>query len=166
MDEDLEREMYGKTMERLADGGFVHYEISNFARPGFESRHNLKYWTGMPYLGVGAAAHSFIGGVRSANVCSPTEYVRKIRDHECPQSSRTSIGFAEELSERFFLGLRLVRGVSLTSLENEFGRQATGRYRETIKQLQERKLVALEGDMLKLTRLGLDYANQVWMEFL
>lgn len=166
VNEDLEREMYCRTIERLTEGGFVHYEISNFAKPGFECRHNLKYWTGKPYLGIGAAAHSYIGDIRAANITSPPEYIRRIRNHECPQSGRESIGFAEKLSERFFLGLRLIRGVSLTSLENEFGRQAIEKYRDTIRQLESRKLVILDGDMLKLTRLGLDYANQVWMEFI
>lgn len=166
VDEDLEREMYGMTIKRLGEHGFYHYEISNFAKPGSESRHNLKYWTGRPYLGIGAAAHSFIHGVRIANVCHPLEYIRKIRDKEYPQSSRESIGSQEQLSERFFLGLRLIRGVSLTNLKNEFGRQAVDRYTDTIKQLEDRKLVVVEGDMLRLTKLGLDYANQVWMEFI
>jgi len=166
VDEDLERAMHDRTIERLADNGFVHYEISNFAKPGFECRHNLKYWTGKPYLGIGAAAHSYIDDIRSANISNPPEYIRKIKNHESPQSIRDSIGFAEKLSERFFLGLRLIRGISLTSLENEFGRQAIQKYRDIIKQLEGRKLITLDGDMLKLTRLGLDYANQVWMEFL
>jgi oxygen-independent coproporphyrinogen-3 oxidase len=166
MDEDLEREMYARTMEKLGQAGLCHYEISNFARPGFESRHNLKYWTGSPYVGIGAAAHSFIEDTRAANISNPLEYMRKIKDNESPQISREPIGFEEKVSERFFLGLRLIRGVSLTSLEKEFGSQAVERYRETIRQLEDRKLVVIEGDMLRLTKQGLDYANQVWMEFL
>lgn len=166
VDEDLERDMYGRTLEKLAENGFIHYEISNFAKPGFESRHNLKYWTGRPYLGIGAAAHSFIHDIRASNVCNPQEYIRKIRNNESPQTNREHIGLQEKLSERFFLGLRLIRGVSLKSLQDEFGQQAIDKYRDTIKQLEDRKLVALEGDTLRLTRLGLDFANQVWMEFI
>lgn len=166
VEEDLERDMYGRTLEKLAENGFIHYEISNFAKPGFESRHNLKYWTGRPYLGIGAAAHSFIHDIRASNVCNPQEYIRKIRNNESPQTNREHIGLQEKLSERFFLGLRLIRGVSLKSLQDEFGQQAIDKYRDTIKQLEDRKLVALEGDTLRLTRLGLDFANQVWMEFI
>lgn len=166
VDDSLEREMYYQVIERLENAGFHHYEISNFSKPGFESRHNLKYWTGKPYMGLGAAAHSFIKDVRTANLCSPVEYIRNIRESTSTQSLCEKIGLEEKLSERFFLGLRLIDGVSLVQLEQEFGQEALNKHRATIKLLENKKLVMIEGDMLRLTRLGLDYANQVWMEFL
>lgn len=166
LDEDLEREMYHWAIKRLKDAGFHHYEISNFARPGFESRHNLKYWTGRPYVGIGAAAHSFICNERIANTGNPVEYIQKIRDNASCRASCKSIGPEEELSERFFLGLRLIEGVSLTGLKAEFGQQAVEKYSDTIQKLESKGLVTIAGDMLRLTAKGLDYANQVWMEFL
>jgi len=158
--------MYEKTIERLHKEGFYHYEISNFSRPNQESRHNLKYWTGRPYLGIGAAAHSFIRNVRTANSSDPAEYMNRLTARQSPQSFCEPIDSAERLSERFFLGLRLIQGVCLNSLKEEFGREAVDRYTETILKLERRKLVIVEGNRLRLSRLGLDYANQVWMEFL
>ncbi|MBP7174840.1 MAG: radical SAM family heme chaperone HemW [Thermoclostridium sp.] len=166
VDEDLEREMYHRAVQRLGDIGYCHYEISNFAKPGFESRHNLKYWTGKPYLGFGASAHSFFHDERVANVAEPLEYIGKIRENQSPRFFREAIGQSEKLSERFFLGLRLIKGISLKSMENEFGREAINNYSDTIKQLENRKLLIKEGDLLRLTKNGLDFANQVWMEFL
>ncbi len=166
VDEDLEREMYHRAIQRLGENGYCHYEISNFARPGYVSRHNLKYWTGKPYLGFGASASSFFHDERVANVGDPLEYIRKIRENESPWFSRETIGKSEKLSERFFLGLRLIQGISLTSLENEFGREAINHYSDTIRQLEGRQLLVKEGEMLRLTKKGLDFANQVWMEFI
>ncbi len=166
VDEDLEREMYHRTIQKLGENGYCHYEISNFARPNFVSRHNLKYWTGKPYLGFGASASSFFHDERVANVVDPLEYIRKIRENESPWFSREAIGKSEKLSERLFLGLRLIQGISLTSLENEFGREAINHYSDTIRQLEGRQLLVKEGEMLRLTKKGLDFANQVWMEFL
>lgn len=166
VDEDLEREMYHWAVERLKNAGFRHYEVSNFARPGFESRHNLKYWTGRPYVGIGAAAHSFIRNTRVANTGNPVEYIQKIGENVSPRTSREFITPEGELSERFFLGLRLIEGVSLAGLKVEFGQQAVDRYSDTIRKLESKGLVTVTDDMLRLTARGLDYANQVWMEFL
>lgn len=166
LDEDLEREMYHWAVDRLKNAGFRHYEVSNFARPGFESRHNLKYWTGRPYVGIGAAAHSFIRNTRVANTGKPVEYIQKIGENISPRTSCEFITPEGELSERFFLGLRLIEGVSLTGLKAEFGTQAVERYSDTIRKLESKGLVTVTDDMLRLTARGLDYANQVWMEFL
>lgn len=164
-DEELEREMYHWIIARLNKAGFRHYEISNFARPGFECRHNLKYWTGRPYLGIGSAAHSLIGKERLANTEHPVEYIRQIRENVSHRACCEILGPKEELSERFFLGLRLIDGVSLPGLQAEFGQEAVGIYGDTIRRLESKGLVTVDGDMLRLTRRGLDYANQVWMEF-
>ena len=167
VDEDLEAgECITGPFKGLGRNGYCHYEISNFARPGYVISHNLNYLTGKPYLGFGASASSFFHDERVANVGDPLEYIRKIRENESPWFSRETIGKSEKLSERFFLGLRLIQGISLTSLENEFGREAINHYSDTIRQLEGRQLLVKEGEMLRLTKKGLDFANQVWMEFI
>lgn len=166
VNEDLEREMYYWVIKRLNDEGFRHYEISNFAKPGFQSRHNIKYWTGKPYIGFGAAAHSYVNDIRYSNIESPVEYIRRIREGKSPVVAREYIGPDEKLSERFILGLRMIDGVNLKDIENEFGRDALKKYDDKIKMLVEKNLVCIENDMLKLTKPGLDFANQVWVEFI
>lgn len=164
--EDLEREMYYWVISRLSDSGFIHYEISNFARPGFECIHNLKYWTNNPYIGIGAAAHSYINDVRYSNIENPVEYIRKINNGESPRVMSELIGQEERLSERFILGLRLIEGINLSKLEQEFGYEAIQKYKKKIKILKEKNLVCVENGWLKLTKYGLDYANLVWVEFI
>lgn len=166
VDESLEREMYYLVIKRLEEAGFHHYEISNFSRPGKECRHNLKYWTGRPYFGFGAAAHSFVQDKRLANQANPMEYIRSIKKCESARISEDKIGPDEKLSERLILGTRLISGVSLTQLEQEFGSEALQRHRAAIEKLTAEGLICFDGDMLRLTKRGLDYANQVWMEFL
>jgi len=165
-DEDLEREMYYWAIKRLNDAGFKHYEISNFAKPGFECRHNMKYWTCKPYLGFGAAAHSYIDDMRYSNTENPAEYISRICEGKSPVKTREEIGADEKLSERFILGLRLIDGVDLKKIEREFGSEALRKYDGRIKILEEKALVSTENGMLKLTNLGLDFANQVWVEFI
>ena len=166
VDESLEREMYYQAIETLKKFGFHHYEISNFSKPGFECRHNLKYWTGKPYIGVGAAAHSFIRDERTANITNPALYIQKIKANVSPMISSEKIDPEEKLSERLILGLRIIDGVSMLELEQEFGPEALDRHRAAIERMEKRNLLYFDGDMLRLTTIGLDYANQVWMEFL
>jgi len=166
VDEDLEREMYYWTIRRLNDAGFKHYEISNFAKPGFQSKHNIKYWTGRPYIGFGAAAHSYINNTRYSNIANPVEYIRRTKEGKSTMDSVEHIGPDEKLSERFILGLRLVDGINLKDLELEFGSEALKKYDGKIKMLIGKNLLCFENDMLKLTKAGLDFANQVWLEFI
>ena len=166
INEDLEREMYYWAIRRLKESGFVHYEISNFAKPGYQSVHNLKYWTGKPYIGFGAAAHSYIGDIRYSNTENPVEYIMGIREGKPVTEPGKYIGSDEKLSERFILGLRLVEGIDMKQLKQEFGDEAVAKYNERIRMLMGKNLLCLENGMLKLTKTGLDYANQVWIEFI
>lgn len=165
-DEDLEREMYYWAIKRLSDAGFKHYEISNFAKTGYQCRHNLKYWTCKPYIGFGAAAHSYIDDTRYSNTEKPSEYIDRINEGKSPVVMSEYIGPDEKLSERFILGLRLIDGVDLRQTEQVFGKEALEKYNEKIKMLTERRLVYIENGKLKLTKKGLDFANQVWLEFI
>lgn len=165
-DDELERQMYGYAIAKLAEKGFRHYEISNFSRPGFECMHNIKYWSCKPYLGFGAAAHSFFHNIRSSNLTNPVEYIKILKRGLSPEATAETINNEQRLSERFILGLRLTDGISLKMLECEFGSKAVDKYKRKIALLEDKQLVYMDKDMLKLTKTGLDYANQVWLEFI
>jgi len=146
--DDLIAEFYETAVERLAAMGLARYEISNFARPGFESRHNLKYWKREPYLGFGADAHSFDGARRWSNVESAGEYVNEsgVRSHESE---------CDPVGERFFLGLRLSEGIE-GSWEP---------FEDAIRRLIEDGLLEAAGERLRLTNRGVMVSNDVFSEF-
>ena len=143
-------DMYEAAVEGLARLGVERYEISNFARPGFESVHNLKYWRLEPYAGFGADAHSFDGKLRTQNVEQAAEYV------ESPRPSATPANPAEE---KFFLGLRLAGGVRPDASEWK-------RYEEPISRFVSDGLLVREGDTIRLTERGILVSNEVFEEFI
>ncbi len=153
-EEDIVR-MYEAAVERLAELGLRRYEISNFALPGYESRHNLKYWRREPYLGFGPDAHSFDGRTRWQNVESAEEYVARMVRRESVVESREP---ADSESERFFLGLRLAEGMRP-------GAAAWERHGEALRRFIEAGLLAREGETLRLTPRGILLSNEVFEEF-
>jgi oxygen-independent coproporphyrinogen-3 oxidase len=171
-DEDSVARFYTTACERLDSAGIRQYEISNFARPGFESRHNLKYWTRQPYLGFGVDAHSMLlaaeGELRDAGVDAlrfgtPGELARFLtwdREPACDIISRTSA-----LEETFFLGLRLNRGVSLAEVAAEFGMQEVRELDGIISDLLQDELARLERGRLLLTPKGRLLSNEVFERF-
>ncbi len=154
--EDLVADLYETAVERLAALGIAQYEISNFARAGRESLHNLKYWTLEPYAGFGADAHSFDGAVRRNNVEPPEEYTGRIERGESPCAG---IVAARPFEERLFLGLRLSRGLRPT--DEEWRRLEAPIARHRAAGLLER-----DGEILRLTRRGVLLSNEVFQEFL
>jgi oxygen-independent coproporphyrinogen-3 oxidase len=154
--EDRIVEFYESAVERLAAMGLARYEISNFARPGLESRHNLKYWLLEPYAGFGADAHSFDGAMRSQNVESVEEYVKRWEAGESP-CAETSSAHGDE--ERFFVGLRLARGIEPTGDEWR-------RHEAPIRRFVHDGLLACDGNRLRLTNRGVLLSNEVFQEFL
>lgn len=149
-------EMYETALRELERMGIRRYEISNFARPGFESLHNLKYWRLEPYLGFGADAHSFDGTIRRQNVESAQEYVDRAHDGRpvCVESV-----CAQPDEERFFVGLRLAEGVRLQAGEQE-------RFQQPISRFVAEGLLAIEGQTLRLTDRGVLFSNEVCAEFI
>jgi oxygen-independent coproporphyrinogen-3 oxidase len=150
--EDQVAEFYELAVERLAGMGIRRYEISNFARPGFESRHNLKYWRREPYLGFGADAHSFDGAWRWQNIGDAAHYVRAVRAGQPPVSARAP---ADAESERLFLGLRLDGGVA--ELPSPFA--------EPIERFVREGLLLRQDGRLRLTPRGVLLSNEVFAEF-
>ena len=132
--------------------GIPRYEISNFARPGFESRHNLKYWRLEPYVGFGADAHSFDGKQRWQNVESVTDYVAR-------ESPRAEIMPANPTEEKFFVGLRLTEGIRPNAEDWQ-------RYRIPIRRFLDAGLLERDGRALRLTSRGVMVSNEVFQEFL
>jgi oxygen-independent coproporphyrinogen-3 oxidase len=153
--DDLIAELYETAVAELDRIGIHRYEISNFGRPGFESLHNLKYWRLEPYLGFGADAHSFGGGLRSQNVESAAEYVERIQQGQSPRLSSVPANQAEE---RFFVGLRLSEGIR-PNAEEWF------RFDAPIQRFLSEGLLAQDGEQLRLTNRGVLLSNEVFAEF-
>ncbi|HMT07259.1 MAG TPA: radical SAM family heme chaperone HemW [Pyrinomonadaceae bacterium] len=155
IDEEVAAEMYELMLDRLVNVGYEQYEISNFSKPGYESRHNSKYWTLDSVYGFGVSAHSFDGTQRYANVRDTAQYVEKIESGSSPEAFRENI---DRESESIFLGLRLERGISMTSNQID-------KYRKEIEKLAADDLLALDGNKLKLTRRGKLFSNEVFAVF-
>jgi oxygen-independent coproporphyrinogen-3 oxidase len=161
-DEDLAAEMYELMLEKTAAAGFEQYEISNFSKPGFASRHNTKYWRLEPVFGYGVSAHSFDGRERFANERDTAKYVSLIESGGSAETMREKIDAA---SEFVFLGLRLNGGVNLREYKQMSGGELAGRYGEDIERLIEDGLLELDADTLRLTKKGMLFSNEVFAVF-
>jgi oxygen-independent coproporphyrinogen-3 oxidase len=164
-DEDLTADLYGMACERLNAAGVRQYEISNFARGGWESRHNLKYWTRQPYLGFGVDAHSMIEStsghaVRYSTPDSLEQYVGAV------PMIRTDISARAALEETFFLGLRLNRGVDLQEITRAFGHDAAASFCGAIAENVRAGLLEHQGERIRLTPRGRLLSNEVFQSFL
>lgn len=161
-DEDLAAEMYELMIDCLASAGYTQYEISNFSKPGFESRHNTKYWRLDPVYGFGVSAHSFDGFQRYSNERDTAKYVQRIEEFSNAEVTRERINAA---SEFIFLGLRLNEGVSIDAYRERFGNNIAEIYKAEIAQLTDLGLIELADDRLRLTRKGMLFSNTVFAEF-
>jgi oxygen-independent coproporphyrinogen III oxidase len=165
-DEDFMAAAYEQARELLDAAGFVQYEISNFARPGFESRHNCKYWRGEPYLGLGAGAHSFDGHARWSNEVSTGSYAGRLNRGYLPIAEYQTLTEVEEIEEFFFLGLRQRCGVDLACAAARWGDRAIAPWRARIDSLLERGLLEASGDSLRLRPETYLVSNEIFQEFL
>jgi len=170
-DEDAAR-MYLWSMDRLERAGYGQYEISNVARPGLESRHNLKYWEDGEWLGFGCAAHSTRDGARWKNPSSTEEYIARLGDRSAGQrialslvaESRT-LSSSERLEEALFTGLRLTRGVDLEATGARYGVDAWQKFGPALQPFIDGRLAVREGGRLRLSREGMLIANEVMQVF-
>jgi len=153
---------YARAVDRLRGAGYRHYEISNFALQGKESRHNEKYWTNVPYFSFGVDAHSYDGERRWANVDSLSEYLERVEEGRAPIQQWQLLEAGERLEERFFLGLRRRPGVSLPQVAAEFGEAARQRCEERIGPFRDAGWVELDGERVRLTDEGLLFSNEVF----
>lgn len=176
-DPDLAAGMYELAEDTMARRGYRHYEISNWALPGFESRHNLVYWRNEPYLGVGPGAHSYLDGVRFWNLRSPREYVRRLEQavsHDSPGQAGAGpsvegserIGRVLESAETLMLGLRLDEGVSSDDFAARFGEPPSSIYAGVVSELSDLGLLEESCESLRLTRRGRILSNEVFSRLL
>lgn len=166
-DEDLERKMYHKTKSILEKNGYIHYEISNFAKKGFESRHNLSCWNQEEYIGFGLAAHSYYNKKRFSNIESIEEYISNINKGEYDKNIviHERQDKPSEMKEFMMIGLRKLDGVRISDFERKFRINPLFYFRFEISKLTDEELIEVDLDYIKLTKKGLDFANLVFEEF-
>ncbi len=165
-DDDLAGEMYGGMLEEAAAAGYEHYEISNLCRPGFHSRHNVKYWTGEPYYGFGCSAHSYDGAARRwSNHRDVLQYVTVIERGESPVVDEQQLSQTDVRAEALFLGMRLMQGVDLRRYRESFGVDLRDEHREDLDRFCKAGLLELDGDLIRLTRTGALLSNEVFAAF-
>ena len=162
-DEDSEREMYHETKRFLKDCGYERYEISNYAKPGRECRHNIGYWTGVPYLGLGLGASSYLDGCRFTVNPDMKQYLEEKPGMFADIEKLTKKDMEEEF---FYVGLRMTAGVSLSEFERRFGISAKEVYPGLMETFVKEKAARFEGDRFVLTDYGLDVSNYIMAQFL
>lgn len=165
-DEEVQLAMYQLTRKMLAARGYQHYEISNFARPGKEARHNLIYWKNEEYLGLGAGAHSYLSGHRYFNEPHVIGYLRAMRQRGTALCGGEHPTPRQQMGETIMLGLRLIEGLDLPAFAHRFGRTLEEAYPETLPRLMDADLLCQEGNRLYLTHKGIFLSNEVFAEFL
>lgn len=166
-DEELERKMYWNVKRILEANGYNHYEISNFAKQGYESKHNLDCWNQKEYIGFGIAAHSYTNGIRYSNIENIEQYIKNYDEDKTEEN----LVFHEKQDmeamqkEYMLLGLRKIDGVSIQEFKIKFVANPVFLYHSELEKLVNEELLEIDGDMIKLTNKGLDLANIVWEEF-
>ena len=164
--QDVEAEMYEMLMEEMTRLGYVHYEISNFAKPGYESRHNTTYWNNDYYYGFGAGAHSYVNGERIANYGPLKKYMEPLQKNELPRMSVHAVPLHERMEEEMFLGLRKMKGVSLETFKQRFEQDCLDVFSEQIQLLRSRQLVIVKDGRIMLTQQGKLLGNEVFQSFI
>lgn len=169
-DEDAVADMQEAGQAFLAESGYIQYEISNYAKPGYECRHNVNYWENGEYLGIGAAAHGALrlGGqwTRRENSAELSEYFSQIAAGVLPAARMAAIEKSEEMFESVMLGLRMVKGLSMAAFERRYGIKFEDAYPAACRKLTERNWLTLSGGRAALTKHGLMLQNTALMEFM
>ena len=166
-DEDVERKMYWSVKKFLEENGYIHYEISNFSKSGFESKHNANCWNQHEYLGFGIAAHSYFNNIRYSNIDNLRQYIENWKNEQ----SVYNIVFHEHqnkddmMKEFMMLGLRKIDGVKISEFKEKFVDNPIFVFRNQLNKLVEEGLIEVLDNNIRLSNKGLDLANEVWMEF-
>lgn len=166
-EDEIERQMYWSVKKQLEKAGYIHYEISNFAKPKFMSKHNMNCWSQEEYIGIGAGAHSYTNQVRYSNIEAIEKYIANYEkgkeiDNLIFHEKQT---IQSQMKEYMMLGLRKLQGVQIQSFKNKFGQNPIFLYRQELEKLVNEGLVEIDGDFIRLSEKGLDLANLVWEEF-
>jgi oxygen-independent coproporphyrinogen-3 oxidase len=165
-DEDLAAEMYEVMLDWAVEAGYEHYEISNLCLPGYESRHNTKYWIAAPYYGFGCSAHSYDGGSRRwANERDAARYLNLISAGASPVVEEQQLAAAELQAEAAFLGMRMMRGLNTEQYAARFGVDIREQHAAELARFEEAGLIEFQGELLKLTKAGALLSNEVFAAF-
>ena len=167
-EEETERQMYWYVKNFLELNNYKHYEISNFAKKGYESKHNSDCWNQKEYIGFGIAAHSYTENTRFCNTSNLEEYIRNCNQDEFEKNKiiLEKQSKQEKMKEYMILGLRKIDGISIQEFENIFYENPIMIYKNELNKLVKEELILIDGDIIKLTNKGLDLANLVWREFI
>lgn len=155
-------EFFEALLKTLTEAGFEHYEVSNFALPGFACEHNMVYWRNIPYLAFGVGAHRYVGGVRSANFKSLARYMREYMGDEM----REEIGDETRIKEAIMLGLRMRRGIDISSFEQQYGVNLAEEFERQIAKLKSGGFVEFDGKQLRISDAGVLMSNAILSEFM
>ena len=167
-DENTERKIYWYVKNILEKNGYIHYEISNFAKRKKESIHNKNCWEQKEYIGLGVAAHSYIGNIRYSNIENIEKYISNIEEgkvyiNKIIHEKQSTI---DKQKEYMLLGLRKIEGVSVNKFKNKFIENPIFLFKKEFDKLEKEKLIEIDGDYIRLTNKGIDLANIVWQEFI
>jgi putative oxygen-independent coproporphyrinogen III oxidase len=164
--EEIEAQMYEILMEEMDKHGLHQYEISNFSKPGFESRHNLTYWNNESYFGFGAGAHSYIEGFRRSNFGPLKKYIESLHNRKLPIFETHRVTRSEQMEEEMFLGLRKTAGVSISKFTEKFGQDPRHLFADEIADLTRKQWIEVTADNIYLTKQGRLLGNEVFQMFL
>lgn len=164
--EDVESDMFEYILQELEKNGFEHYEISNFTKPGFESRHNLMYWDNSEYYGLGAGASGYLGGMRYRNRGPIQHYLKSIREKGHARLHEEVLSQKEQMEEQMFLGLRKKSGVLKVKFEEKFGCSFDERYGQIVEDLVNEGLLQVDQDTVRMTKKGLFLGDTVAERFI
>ena len=166
VDDSLQREMYIATIEQLVKVGFQHYEVSNFAKPGYRCQHNEVYWTGGEYFAVGPGAARYVDGVRSTNHRSTVTYLNRVLSGKSPIAECEQLDAESKAREQLVFGLRRIEGVPIQEFENATGCKIEDLCGEAVDRFVDRRLLTIENGTLRLTGEGLLISDSLWPELL
>ncbi len=166
-DEELERDMYWTVKKVLEQNEFYQYEISNFAKTGFESKHNMDCWKQKEYIGIGVAAHSYLNRIRFSNTTNVEEYIKNIElgNYKGNIIIHEKQNKDDMMKEYMILGLRKTKGVEISSFEQKFNVNPLKIFKEEIQKMVKKKFLEVGDNYIRLTQHGIDFANIVWEEF-
>lgn len=166
--EETERIMYWTVVNELKENGYNQYEISNFSKKTYESRHNTNCWKQKQYIGLGTSAHSYLNKKRYSNTNNIEEYIKNIQENNISKNITIHEEQTEEstMNEYMLLGLRMIQGININEFKQKFKTDPTVKYKEILEKLQKENLIQITKTSIKLTKQGIDFGNIVWEEFI
>ena len=167
-DEETERIMYWTVVNELKENGYNQYEISNFSKKTYESKHNTNCWKQKQYIGLGTSAHSYLNKKRYSNTNNIEEYIKNIQENNISKNITIHEEQIEKstMNEYMLLGLRMIQGININEFKQKFKTDPTIKYKEILEKLQKENLIQITKTSIKLTKQGIDFGNIVCEEFI